>query len=106
MTEHKITDTERKRAKAVTVLKTLIPMLSGQETNVSPKESHENTTDVQVKDEVIQDNTGEDSSKAGKDTEEADEESVDTMEEIGEETGDMGENEDGDESKEEHKNQL
>ena len=86
-------------------MKTLIPMLSTQETNVSPIESQENTTDVQVKEEVIQDDTGKDSGKAGDDTQEADEESVNTMEEIGEDTGDMGENEDADENEEEHKNE-
>ena len=80
-------------------------MLSAQETNISPIESQENTMDVQVKEEVIQANTSEDSGEAGVDTEEADEESVNTMEEIGEETVDTGENEDGDESEEEQKNE-
>ena len=70
-------------AKAVIALKTLIPMWSGQETNLSPIESQENTSDVQVKEVIIKDDTGED-------TEGADEESVDKMKEIGEETGDTG----------------
>ena len=80
-------------------------MLSGQETNVSPIESQENTTGVQVKEEVIQDDTGKDSGKAGEDTQEADEDSVNTMEEIGEDAGGIGENEDVDESEEKCKNE-